>query len=302
VSALSQLRYTGYLRLGPDVWALVFEDRSGPLVAAWSESDGETAVSAADLAPIADPDATRQAAPVGGSPGSATATDGNTIQVRLGRRPVLIRGLDVGRVVHPGAPARTDVLAARPGTAPDASAPVYVNYDQPNAPEHGLYNRSLRSRIGGRVEEEMHNGRMCLRTRLYSGPQEAELDNPWVYFDVDDRWLYFARGKTPVAVTVECESSYLGDEKLGFNLWYDSTTGYRFSPWQWVVGGAGWKRYRVELPDASFADRYGYDFRINIKGSKQDMWISSVTVEKLDPAASPRVAAAARQSAASQIR
>ena len=76
-------------------------------------------------------------------------------------------------------------------------------------------------------------------------------------------------------------ASYLGKEKLGFNIMYDSTTGYRFSRWQWVEPGSGWRSYRVELPDVSFADRDGYDFRININGSKQDLWISSVRVEKL---------------------
>jgi hypothetical protein len=131
------------------------------------------------------------------------------------------------------------------------------------------------------VDEEMHNGRVCLRTRIGADTRKRDENNPWVYFDVDERWLYFARGATPVAVTVECDASYLGKEKLGFNIMYDSTTGYRFSRWQWVEPGSGWRSYRVELPDVSFADRDGYDFRININGSKQDLWISSVRVEKL---------------------
>jgi hypothetical protein len=177
--------------------------------------------------------------------------------------------------------------------APDRATPISVDYGRSDAPEQGLYNRPLRNRIGGHVVEEMHNGRMCLRTKIYSGPGEAELDNPWIYFDVDDRWLYFAQGRTPVAVTIECEGSSAGEEALGFNIWYDSTTGYRFSPWQWVAAGPDWKRYRVELPDISFADRNGYDFRINIKGSKQDIWISSVTVEKLEAPAASRAAGGA---------
>ena len=289
-SVLSQLRYSGHLRLGPDVWALVYEDASGPVVAAWSDGDGGTMVPAGDLAPIADADAVRQAATPGGEPGSAVAMDGGTTKLRLNHRPTLIRGLNTAAVAHSGAPRPEDVLAGRPAMAPDPAAPVSVDYGRSDSPERGLYNRSLRNRVGGHVAEEMHNGRMCLRTKIYSGPGEAELDNPWIYFDVDDRWLYFAQGKTPVAITIECEGSSAGEEKLGFNIWYDSTTGYRFSPWQWVAAGSDWKRYRVELPDISFADRYGYDFRINIKGSTQDVWISSVTVEKL-PAQTSRVAA-----------
>ena len=289
VRPLSQLRYTGFLRLGPAIWALAFEDASGPVVAAWSAD--ETAVPASDLAPIADAEAVKQAAPVGGEPGSSVTVDCDTLGLRLTPRPVLVRGLDLSQAVHAGPPSRADVLAALPGNAPDPAAPVFVDYSRADSPEHGLYNRSLRTRVGGRAEEEIHDGRTCLRTRIYTGPREAELDNPWLYFDVDDRWLYFGQGKTPVAITIECDGSYLGAERLGFNIWYDSTTGYRFSPWQWVAAGSGWKRYRVELTDANFSDRNGYDFRINIKGSKQDIWISSVTVER---AAAPIASYAAR--------
>jgi len=98
---------------------------------------------------------------------------------------------------------------------------------------------------------------------------------------VDDRWLYLARGRTPVAITVECEGSNLGEKALGFNIMYDSTTGYRFTPWQWVAPAPGLHRYQVELRDVSFGDRDGYDFRINVKGSREDLWVTSVTVEKL---------------------
>ena len=34
------------------------------------------------------------------------------------------------------------------------------------------------------------------------------------------------------------------------------------------------------LPDVSFANRNGYDFRINAQGSRGDLWVSSVTVGK----------------------
>ncbi len=37
-AALARARYQGYLKLGPEVWALAFVDESGPLVAAWSEA------------------------------------------------------------------------------------------------------------------------------------------------------------------------------------------------------------------------------------------------------------------------
>jgi hypothetical protein len=279
LAPLSQLRYTGFLRLGPDVWALAFEDRAGPVVVAWSSASTRLRIS--DLAPVADATALRQASVLGDDPGEIVTGDGGAVSVSLGPRPALIRGVALAKTARKGTPSRSDVLGARPGPGPDSSLPVFVDYNRSDSPERGLYNRQLRARPGGRVDEEMHNGRVCLRTRIGADTRKRDENNPWVYFDVDERWLYFARGATPVAVTVECDASYLGKEKLGFNIMYDSTTGYRFSRWQWVEPGSGWRSYRVELPDVSFADRDGYDFRININGSKQDLWISSVRVEKL---------------------
>ena len=282
LAPLGDLRYCGFLRLGPDVWALVFEDKTGPVVAAWARSQME--LPAPDLGPLLDPKLVAQSGQLGGAPGSAVTGEGEALRLLLGTYPILVRGLDVTKLMHPGSPTRADVLAARPGPDPSSSQVVYVDYGDEGCPESGLYNRSLRGRIGGRVEEEMHNGRRCLRTSIGasdSQPGDAISDNPWIYFDVDDRWLYFARGKTPVAITVECEGSYLGEQKLGFNILYDSTTGYRFSPWQWVEAGPGWHTYRLRLDDVSFANRSGYDFRINVKGSKQDLWVAAVRVEKL---------------------
>jgi hypothetical protein len=183
--------------------------------------------------------------------------------------------------MHPGAPTRSDVLAAR-GCASLANLPmVYMDCSMPEHPELGLANRALRTLGGGACVEEQRQGRNCIHTSMTYREEEVEQDNPWLYFDVDDSWLYFGQGKTRLVVTVECEGSYLGAEKLGFNIVYDSTTGYRFSPWQWVGPGYGWRSYRVELTDVNFSNRDGWDFRINAKGSVQDLWVSAVTVEKV---------------------
>ena len=112
---------------------------------------------------------------------------------------------------------------------------------------------------------------------------EAEMDNPWIYFDVADCWLYFNRGATRVAITVECQGCPMGAEKLGLNIMYDAVDGYRFTRWQWVDPGYGWHRYRFDLADVNFANRGGYDFRINAKGSKRDAFVTAVTVERVPP-------------------
>jgi hypothetical protein len=168
---------------------------------------------------------------------------------------------------------------------------VYLDISMPEHPEFGLSNRGLRALGGGACLEEPRQGRNCVRTRI---SDDVEQDSPWLYFDVDDSWLYFDRGKTRVVVTVECGGSYMGPKKLGFNIVYDSTTGYRFTPWQWIDPGGQWRSYRVEMTDVNFANRDGWDFRINAKGSVQDLWVSAVTVEK---APTPEAAASAQAAA-----
>jgi len=279
---------TGHLRLGPDIWAFAFQREQAPFALAWALQ--ETTIPASAIAPIADLEAVRNAARLGGAPGSAVVVEGDTVALVLGPRPILIPGLSLD-----SAPASLDgqagglpitrqhVLAARPGPEVSALPLVYADWSMPERPEFGIEQSSLRHLPGGQVINEERTGRICVRTRMRPGQGEEEQDHPWIYFDADDRWLYFAQGKTPVSVTVECDGSFLGKQKLGFNIMYDSVSGYRFTPWQWVEAGAGWRRYRFVLEDVNFANRNGYDFRINAKGSKQDLWVASVMVEKLPP-------------------
>lgn len=277
---LSRMRYLGFLQLGPSVWALAFTDPEGTVVAAWSPVEMRLPASA--LSPISDAARVGQSCCFGGAPGSAVdSSSGSEPIVMLGPRPVLLRGLDPGPRLHPGPPRRSEVLAGRATPALASLDAVSADYGRVDCPEQGLYNRVLRALPGGAVREEWRSGRRCLGTDMRPGPQEANRDHPWMYFDVDDSWLYFGRGRTRVAITVECEASSLGAEKIGFNLHYDSTRGYRSTPWQWVAAGVGWQRYRIVLDDASFTNRGGYDFRISATGSKGDLWVASVTVEKL---------------------
>jgi hypothetical protein len=286
--ALAQLEYRGFLRLGPDLWALLFEGPQGTVVAAWSARERE--LPAADLAPVSDPEAVRNAAPLGGPAGSAVVvieaeahSPEPPVLLRLGPRPILIAGLDAETCARPGAPTSRDVLAARPGLDLQHVPLVYADYSMDLFPEFGLRNRELRTLRGGDIEEEARTGRPCLRTFVSPRREEDKLGDPYLYFDIDDAWLYFARGRVPVAITVECERAFAGEKKLGFNIMYDSTAGYRFTDWQWVDPGDGWSTYRFLLDDVSFANRSGFDFRINAKGSKQDLWVAAVTVEKAPP-------------------
>lgn len=271
-SPLKDLEYQGFSIPPPGAWAFSFHGPDGPVTAAWA--DRERSFS---LTPILAPMATPTGAAITQEPAPASASPTTVV---IGPSPVLINGQGFG-AVQPGTPTRAEVLAARNGLSLEGVPLVFFDLSLPEHTEFGLSNRTLRKLRGGEVVEEQQQGRNCVRTRMTYREGQEEQDNPWLYFDVDDSWLYFDKGRTRIVVTVECEGSWLGEKKLGFNLLYDSTTGYRFTPWQWVDPGYGWHCYRVILDDVNFANRDGWDFRINAKGSKHDLWVCSVTVEKL---------------------
>jgi hypothetical protein len=147
----------------------------------------------------------------------------------------------------------------------------------PETRESGLYNVALRSRRGGAVEPTVIAGKGCVRTRLSPKPDKT---NPYVYLDVDDDYAYLLEGATPVEVIVEVMEAGAA-RSGGFNLCYDSVRGQCFSQWQWVEAGNGWREYRFLLNDANFANKSGYDLRINAAGSREDIAVASVVVRKL---------------------
>ncbi len=272
---LSALQYLGFLRLGPTIWALSFQDGEGPVVAAWSTVP--TALPAAKLAPILDGAQVLQAAYLGAAPGSAVAP-GPEPTISLGPRPALVRGLDAAARTQPGLPTRAHVLAAR--GKPDLSAlpAVSVDYNRRDRPELGLSHQALRGLPGGASRLEEQDGLLALGTAL--NKRDPLRDNPWLYFDVDDSWLYFVRGKERVEITVECREPARADT-VGFMVRYDSTRGVINTPWQWIQPGSGWRTYSVVLDDADFSGRPGYDFVIDAAASQQDLWVAAVTVRRL---------------------
>jgi len=66
--------------------------------------------------------------------------------------------------------------------------------------------------------------------------------------------------------------------------YYDSMSGYRFTPRQWVEATQGWVTYAFRLPDAAFADTWGWDFAINAVGNRgENLVVHSVTVKRVAP-------------------
>jgi hypothetical protein len=165
--------------------------------------------------------------------------------------PVVASDLDFGRVA--------EVTALLGRTAND---------------ERGLYNLPFRARRNGAVEVIEAGGVEAVRTAVAR-------DVIYIYFDVDDTFLYFEEGRTPVEITIEVWGAR-AERQLGFNVLYDSTNGYRFTPWQWVDAREGWTKYVVRLSDISMANTWGFDFAINAGGNRGgDLTVRSVAVRKV---------------------
>jgi hypothetical protein len=64
----------------------------------------------------------------------------------------------------------------------------------------------------------------------------------------------------------------------GFKIEYNTLAGPRASRWQAVEDGEGFVQYSFDLPGAVFANTDGSDFTISAFGSKQPLYISSVSL------------------------
>ncbi len=246
----------GYLT-SPRALALVFGQTNTAAVAWSAEGGGELQVRGGGVTVI-----------------SATG-ETRTIDVQdalaLLPDPVILTGLDEAVVA---AARALQAQGLRPPGSGDfsAAAAVSARLGRTNV-EDGLYNMRFRSRRNGALEVVTVEGGEAVRT-------SAGKDIVYVYFDVDDSFMYFVNGRHGVEITVEVLGAS-APRQLGFNLFYDSMTDYRFTGWQWVEAKEGWVTYTFRLPDAAFANSWGWDFAINAAGNRrEDLTIRSVTVRK----------------------
>ena len=115
--------------------------------------------------------------------------------------------------------------------------------------------------------------------------------NPYMFFDIDDRYLYDIKGAFPVTVTV----TYLDDNGDTWALYYDSTSGVKAAtpvggthpyvqnddPAPAGMGGGSWKKVQFVLTDASFTNGLngGTDLKIDSRGDGND-WFHMIQVSK----------------------
>ncbi len=254
--------FVGYL-LTQQALVLLFGDTPAAAVA-WT-SGGEVPVSfdAQDAAIYAPMGAVRQ--PV---------TDGGKVTVRVGPDPVVVTGIGAVSVAQAKSTLQSRGLPVAPASVDySQAAAVSARLGTKNV-EQGLYNMPYRNRRNGAVEVVQIDGAEAVRTN-------AAKEIVFVYFHVDESFLYYVDGRAKVEISVEVWGAK-GPQQLGFNLLYDSMTGYRFTPWQWVDAKDGWATYTFPLTDANFSGPWGWDFAINAGGNRsEDLTVRTVTVRKI---------------------
>ncbi len=258
--------YVGFLVRDPDVFAVVYGSAADAVLVAWSTADGRALDVPAGSG--------LRVNTLEGQPVSLEARDGKT-SIRLSPAPRVISGIPAALVDEARATAvARGPLLPTPSADHDfsRSTEVVARLGRANE-EHGLYNQSYRSRRNGAVEPVDVGGVEAVQTNVAR-------QVIYVYFDIDDTFLYFVEGRIPVEITIEVWGAR-APRQVGFNLLYDSTTGYRFTPWQWVDVRDGWVSYTIRLTDANVANTWGWDFAINTSGNRaEDLTVRSVTVRK----------------------
>lgn len=263
IRTIGDATFIGALDRGPGVYAFVFSGSQTRTVVLWTDGPPRTV-----------PLATTGAAIVTGADGQqAQVAVGGMIPV--GPEPVYVttpaasvideaaKALSAGPVSIPRDPGR-DFSRADNVTATLGGANV----------ERGLYNQQLRTLPSGGVVPVVVDGVPAVRT-------DQVKDAVYVYFTVDDSYAYFVDGRYDYIITIEAHRAG-GPQRVGFNLMYDSMSGYRFSPWQWVDAGDGWAKYTIRISDASFSKTWGWDFAINgAADKKENLVVRSVTVTRV---------------------
>lgn len=261
--------YAGYLVRDPDVFVVLCGSSADAILLVWATADGRSL----DLPQLA----TTRVTTVQGRPVAAEIRDGRML-LRLSTLPQVVTGVAPALVEEARATASTrGALLPVVGADRDfsRSPEVFARLGRAGE-ERGLYNLPYRTRPNGAVEPVETAGGEGVRTVIARGVV-------YIYFDLDDTFAFFLEGRTALEIAVEAWGSRAPGQ-VGFNLLYDSTGGYRFTPWQWVEVAEGWVTHTLRITDASMANTWGWDFAINAGGNRsEDLVVRTVTVRKVPP-------------------
>jgi len=179
---------------------------------------------------------------------------------RLSSRPIIMTGV----LLQPAA-----------GPPPRKSTPITcgsVGIDPSGADRDAV--RPLRDLPGGKYGQEKYQGKIEIIRTL----RDKE---PWIHLDVPDDFIFYNSERQAVEVTISVRGSR-EPEKAGFLLYYDAVGGMAYSNWQWIdVGPFNKYSYTFRLDNALFAGSEGYDLRLDMGGSEEDIRLVDVAVRKI---------------------
>jgi hypothetical protein len=266
IRMLEGTQVVGWLSRGAWVYAFVMTGGPAPVAIMWTTGEDQ-------IIPVAS-DGPLKITTAAGATSSPASRDGKPA-VPVGKLPVFVQGLADAVLGEATRTAQQGPFQIPRDSAHDFARAENVSVTLgPVNSEHGLYNQRFRSLPAGALVPLTVDGVDAVRT-------EPAKDAVYVYLDVDHSYAYFVDGREDLLVTVEVHRAKTA-QQVGFNILYDSITGYRFTPWQWIESGTGWAKYAVRLTDAAFSSAWGWDLAVNGAGDKKEpLVVRSVTVQKL---------------------
>jgi len=267
VKMLDGARLSGWLPRAPGLYAFVTAKDQAPIAVVWSTAEPR-------VIPLAT-DGGLTIVTASGDAATGPGTSDGRPGVAAGKSPVFVLGVGPSVVAEATQTAQAGPFRPVRDPAHDFTSAdsVSVTLGATNA-ERGLYNQRFRSVPSGALVPLTIDGAEAVRT-------DGAKDAVYVYLDVDHSYAFFLDGQQDILITVEVHWAKAA-QQVGFNILYDSTTGYRFTPWQWIEPGTGWVTYTLRLTDAGFSSTWGWDFAINAAGSrKEPLVVRSVTVRKV---------------------
>jgi hypothetical protein len=263
---LEGTQIVGWLPRGASVYAFVMNGGPAPVAIMWTTGEDQ-------IVPVGS-DGALKITTTAGATAAPSSRDGKPA-VSVGKSPVFVQGVAAAVLDEASRSAQQGPFQIPRDSAHDFARAenVSVTLGAVNS-EHGLYNQRFRALPAGALVPVTVDGVDAVRT-------EPAKDAVYVYLDVDHSYAYFVDGREELLVTVEVHRAKTANQ-VGFNILYDSITGYRFTSWQWIEPGTGWAKYAVRLTDASFSSAWGWDLAVNGAGDKKEpLVVRSITVQKV---------------------
>jgi len=192
-----------------------------------------------------------------------------------------------GRVARPTVVAGTGAASAAKPTSTAGASPTAPEYGSQVSIDLGETNHEY-----GVVQFEFEDG-LTLPKTMGGREVRATADNPasarYIYFDVDDEFLYAKDTAAAVAVT------YFDQGSFAFWIDYDSTDVNATGAGVWkltrtenpLTDSRQWRTVTFVLPDAFFGGRQHDDADFRIASGDKELYIDSVTVSTLPPVVGP---------------